>query len=106
MAEGMTGIVLAMISSGFLATLITTIINRHDKRQQDRDGMQAALRLILKDRLRFLCMHYISQTWIYEDELDDLIEMHKLYHDALHGNGYLDTLMSKVKALDVRGIGI
>ena len=47
-------------------------------------------------------MRCIKQSWIYEDELDDLITMHRVYHDGLGGNGYLDTLLGKVKALEVR----
>ena len=35
------------------------------------------------------------------EELEDLIAMHRVYHETLRGNGFLDALMEKVKALPV-----
>lgn len=99
-------VIVAIIGSGALNTIITALINSKAKKKEDHDGVREGMRLILKDRLRFLCIVYIEQGWIYEDELEDIMAMHKCYHDGLGGNGYLDTLISKVKALEVRGIGI
>lgn len=102
----MRDIIIAIIGSGLLSTLINQICGLIQRRAEEKTGTSSALRLILKDRLRFLCMHYIQQGWIYEDELEDIITMHKCYHDDLKGNGYLDTLMGKVKSLEVRGAGM
>ena len=99
-------IVLALIGSGLLTTLINQFCNWRIRVAEAKNGTNKGLRLILKDRLRFLCTRYIEQGWIYEDELEDLMAMHDCYHHALKGNGYLDELMSRVKQLEIRGIGI
>lgn len=101
-----TQIIIAVISSGLLTTIINRIFNYLDKRAELKSGVTHGVRLILKDRLRFLCTRYIEQGWIYEDELEDLISMHSCYHDTLKGNGYLDELMTRVKHLQMKGVGI
>jgi len=97
-----TQIIVAVIGSGLLSTLINRLFDYWDK----QNGTQNGIRVILKDRIRFLCTRYIEQGWIYEDELEDLVKMHECYHKALHGNGYLDGLMNRVQNLEIRGIGI
>lgn len=97
-----TTVAVAIISSGVLNTALTYLISLRDKRK----GIQEASRLLMKDRLRFLCVHYIQQGWIYEDELEDLVAMHACYHDDLKGNGFLDSQMERVKNLELRGIGV
>lgn len=97
-------IVVAIISSGLLTTLISRAFTVSDRKRDAKTGQVAALRLMMKDRLRFLCRHYIEQGWIYADERADIIEMHKCYHDTLHGNGWLDEMMEIVKDLEVRGV--
>ena len=97
-----TTIIVAIIGSGALNTLLAYLLSLRDKRK----GIQEASRLLMKDRLRFLCVHYIQQGWIYEDELEDLIAMHACYHDDLKGNGFLDSQMERVKNLELRGIGV
>lgn len=95
-------ILVAIISSGVLNTTVSyLLVNRTNSKQSEQDVKQA-LRLIMKDRLRFLCTHYIEQKWIYKDELEDIIAMHNCYHDNLKGNGYLDELMRRVKELEIR----
>lgn len=99
-------IIVAAISSGLLTTIINRILTYIDRRAELKSGVTHGVRLILKDRLRFLCTRYIEQGWIYEDELEDLISMHSCYHDTLSGNGYLDELMGRVKRLPMKGVGI
>lgn len=101
-----TTIIVAVIGSGVLNTILNYLISRHEKKKCDKEGVNEAARLLMKDRLRFLCIHYIDQGWIYEDELEDLIAMHKCYHDYLNGNGFLNKLMSRVNELEIRGIGV
>lgn len=96
---------LAVFGSSAMATLISNIFTVYREKKTAKSGERQALRLLMKDRLRFLCVQYIQQGWIYEDELEDLISMHGCYHNGLQGNGYLDELMSKVKKLEIRGIG-
>lgn len=101
-----TTIVIAIISSGLINTLLNYFISSKEKKKSENSSVLRGLRIIMKDRLRCLCVHYIQQGWIYEDELEDLIAMHKLYHDDFHGNGFLDELMDRIKSLEIRGIGV
>lgn len=99
-------VIIALIGSGILSTIINQFCNWRIRVSESKNGTTKGLRLILKDRLRFLCTRYIEQGWIYEDELEDLVAMHDCYHHALKGNGYLDELMNRVKNLEIRGVGI
>ena len=61
-------------------------------------------RTILYDRIKHLGKSYISRGYITVEELEDIDLMHEVYHDKdkLGGNGFLDSLMSTVHALEVR----
>lgn len=102
----LTSVVIAIIGSGAVNTLLTYVITTVDKRINKEQNHDKAARLIMKDRLRFLCQHYVDQGWIYEDELEDIVAMHSCYHDDLKGNGFLDRQMERVNNLEVRGIGV
>lgn len=97
-------IITAILGSGVLSTLIAQVFAWAARREERRSGTAEGMRLVLKDRLRCLCLHYIDQGWIYEDELEDLMAMHRCYHEKLHGNGYLNELMRRVKQLAIRGV--
>lgn len=98
----LTTIIVAVIGSGVLNTLLSYVIAVREKKKNSQNGLKEAMRLIMKDRLRFLGLQYIQQGWIYEDELDDIIEMHKSYHDDLDGNGFLNDIMNKVRNLEIK----
>lgn len=106
MTDSTTTIIIAIVGSGAFSTLVSLICRLIEKHIEKKSGVNETMRLLLKDRLRHLCTHYIRQGWIYEDELEDIVRMHECYHDKLHGNGYLDTLIEKVKKLELRGIGV
>lgn len=95
-------IIVAIIGSGVLNTIISHFLSVRENNKNKDCEIYKAVRLIMKDRLRFLCIHYIHQGWIYEDELEDIIVMHNSYHNGLNGNGYLDEMMQKVKNLEIR----
>lgn len=99
-------ILVAIISSGVLNTLITHWMTNRKKNRDDEEGVKEAARLLMKNELRALCRSYIEQGWIYEDELEDIMAMHKCYHEDLNGNGFLNKQMDKVMNLEVRGIGV
>ena len=56
----------------------------------------------LGDRIKHLGLKYIEQGYVWSNDLEDLIRMHKVYHDTLKGNGFYDTLMASVRALPIR----
>lgn len=97
-----TAIIVAIIGSGLINTLLTYIIGRRERKKDELSGIKKAMCFMLKDSLKISCMNYIEQGWIYEDELEELIETHKCYHNDLDGNGWLDELMSRVKSLPIK----
>lgn len=99
-------IIIAILSSTVLTTLITEVFATIRAKRNEQSGYQQGVRLILKNDIRNLCLHYIDQQWIYADELEDLMAMHTCYHTGLGGNGYLDELMNEVKKLPIKGRGM
>lgn len=61
-------------------------------------------RTLLYDRIKHLGKSYIARGWVTVEELEDLTNMHKVYHDPdkLNGNGFLDELMKTVNHLEKR----
>lgn len=59
-------------------------------------------RTILYDRIKHLAKSYIARNWISVEEYEDLKRMHKVYHDELEGNGFLDALMAEVDRIEKR----
>lgn len=104
--DNLVTIIVAIIGTGAFNTTLTYIIKAIDRKRDKESGVQKASRLLMKNQLRSLCMHYIEQKWIYEDELEDIIAMHNIYHDDLNGNGFLNEMMERVKDLEIRGIGV
>ena len=73
-----------------------------DNIKQTLDNLTIAMRMLMYDRIKHLGNAYIDRGSITSDELADLIAMHGVYHDVLAGNGFLNALMDKVKALPVK----
>lgn len=75
---------------------------RMEKQEKMIEALVAADRLLfyiqIKDRIKAA----IARGWTTTEELEDLSRMHDLYHGPLDGNGYLDDLMDKLRALPVR----
>ena len=69
------------------------------------DVLFLADRTILYDRIKHLGKSYISRGYITIEELEDLRQMHGVYHDPdkLNGNGFLDGIMHTVEnTLEIR----
>lgn len=71
--------------------------------KEEIGNLAVAMRMQMYDRIKHLGNSYLQRGSITSEELADLIEMHGVYHNTLKGNGFLDTLMEKVKALPVKG---
>ena len=98
----MRDIIIAIIGSGALSAAISAIVAAVNNRERKRHGVSAGTRMILYDRIKFLGKKHIAEGEIEADALEDLIEMHRIYHDELDGNGYLDTLIEQVKHLKIK----
>ena len=95
-------IVVALLGSGGLSALITGLLANRREKKRKHDGVQSGVRVLLYDRIKFLGKAYIAAGSVEPDALEDLIAMHKIYHDELQGNGFLDKIMADVRALPVR----
>lgn len=66
------------------------------------NALIVADRTILYDRIKHLAKAYIKKGWVSVEDYEDLKRMHKVYHDELDGNGFLDDLMRAVTKLEKR----
>lgn len=84
------------------------VINCQDQSKQLEDlknnvnALYKANRIQMYDRIKHLGKSYISQRQISAEDLEDLIDMHKCYHDDLGGNGFLDEIMEQVRHLPIK----
>lgn len=62
-------------------------------------GLERAQKITMQDRIRHLAEKYIEAGEISFDNFNDLKTMHEIYHNDLHGNGFLDDIMEDVKSL-------
>lgn len=95
----MTNIIIAIIGSGALTAVITNLFNIYRDRKSHDNSIAQGVQLLLYDRIKYLCKSYIREGTIAAEDLEDLSRMWACYHDALNGNGYLDSLMAAVKRL-------
>lgn len=70
--------------------------------QETVNHLIVADRTLLYDRIKHLAKTYIKREYITVEEYEDLERMHKVYHDDLNGNGFLDDIMKEVKKLGKR----
>ena len=92
-------ILLAVLSSSALASLISGIFTLLSAKQKKNSRVEAGVRILLYDRIKHLGTKYIERGYITDDEYEDLIKMHSVYHNSLHGNGFLDDIMERVQKL-------
>lgn len=96
----LTGGVAAAVVSGIFSVILWRL-NRRAEKEDKADDIKIGLRILLYDRIKYLGKRYIKREYITAEELEDIMAMHKVYHDNLHGNGFLDSIMEQVKALQI-----
>ena len=69
---------------------------------QKVDALCVAVRELLYDRIKHLGKAFLKQGEITTEELEDFLSMHKIYHNTLEGNGFLDEIVRQVKALPIK----
>ena len=65
-------------------------------------GLQKAERYMLKMEIERRATICLEQGSISSKELECITPMHEIYHVCLNGNGFLDSLMEKVKNLQIK----
>lgn len=105
----MSEIVLAIIGGGVGAAIVSGIfsivlwkIQRNAQKNDDLSEIKVAMKALFYRNIKMDAKKYIESGSITSEELEDLIEEHRIYHETLDGNGFLDSLMQTVKRLPVR----
>lgn len=94
----MGGSVGAALVTGIFS-MVRWVMERKAQKGDKEDDVKTALRMLLYDRIKHLARAYIQKGEISIDDYEDLVRMHRVYHDSLNGNGFLDDLMESVKTL-------
>lgn len=99
-------IVLAVLGSTGVSSIVVALLQRHwskrDREDSRIDALVTAQQVLMIDRVRHLGRDYIEQGYIALPDKENLIAMYSAYK-ALGGNGHLETVMSEVNRLEVRG---
>lgn len=98
----MNDIIVAIIGSGALAAAISSTVGAVINRVKRNHGVAAGTQVLLYERIKSRGKRHIAEGEITAEDLEDIIEMHRVYHDELSGNGYLDALMEQVKKLPIK----
>lgn len=75
---------------------------RIEKLENDMQALLAGVRSLLYTQIKEGAKAALAAGEITAEALEDLTRKHELYHGPLKGNGYLDTLMDKLRGLPVR----
>lgn len=105
--------IIAIIGGGVGAAIVTVIGNlltakqarRYREEDRERDDIQAlkdGLSWLLYDRILYLARKHLERGTLSLDDLKIIKEQHRVYHDRLGGNGYLDKVMEAVEALPLK----
>lgn len=95
-------ILIAILGSSALSSIIAGIFALVTRHKDKQNGVSKGVRQLLYDRIKHLGRRYIADGTISQEDLEDLMQMHGIYHTDLGGNGYLDNLMEQVKRLPLR----
>jgi soluble cytochrome b562 len=102
------GYIIAIIGSGGFAALISGIFglikDRNIRKSCDQKSIQETregVQKLLYNDIKRTGKKYLKAGKLSSEDLEDIIDTHRIYHDKLSGNGYLDDLMDKVKKLEV-----
>ena len=101
--------IIAIIGGGTAAALVSGIMSiimfkmqRKAEKNDELAEIKTAMRVLFYRNIKMDAKKYIEAGAITAEELEDLIEEHRIYHETLSGNGFLDSLMHQCKSLPVR----
>ncbi len=60
------------------------------------------IRILLHNRIKSLARTHILKRAVSYDDRRDLTEKHRIYHDALGGNGNLDSIMADLMRVPLK----
>ena len=94
-------VLIAIISSGAVVTVLNFVIGILKDLFDRRNGLRAAMRILLDEKLCHLGEKYLEQGEITQEQLKVFVKMHQSYR-SLGGNGYHKTLMKKIEDLPIK----
>lgn len=62
-------------------------------------GLERAQKITMHERIKRLAAKYCEAGKISFDDYEIIKQMHQIYHNDLHGNGFLDAVMEDVDRL-------
>ena len=62
-------------------------------------GLERAQKITMHERIKRLAAKYCEAGKISFDDFEIIKQMHSIYHNDLHGNGFLDAVMEDVERL-------
>lgn len=62
-------------------------------------GLERAQKITMHERIKRLAAKYCETGKISFDDYEIIKQMHQIYHNDLHGNGFLDAVMEDVDRL-------
>lgn len=80
---------------------VKDVLKRMDKIEDKVDQIGESQMALSRDRIKHIGNAYIQKGSITAEELDDIISLHRAYHN-LGGNGFCDTIMDAVKSLPIK----
>ena len=99
-------ILLAVVGSSGVASVVVACLQRRwakeDKGDERIDALVKAQQVMMIDRVRYLGRCYIQDGSIAITDKENLHAMYSAYK-ALGGNGHLETIMSEIDRLEVKG---
>ena len=94
-------VLIAIISSGAVVTVLNFVIGILKDLFDRRNGLRAAMRILLDEKLCHLGEKYLEQGHITQEQLKVFTKMHQAYKN-LGGNGYHKTLMKRIEELPLK----
>lgn len=104
--EYLITIALAVLGSSGVASIVVALLQHHwakkEKGDARIDALVSAQQVMMIDRVRYLGKCYIEDGRVCLSDKENLVAMYNAYK-ALGGNGHLETVMSEVNQLEVKG---
>lgn len=88
-----TNIILTIIGSSALFSFVEYLITRHDRKQDD--PIKAAVRSLLRDRIKCLATRYLRDGELTAADLENLSMLYEAYKN-LGGNSFAEDLYNQV----------
>lgn len=101
MNDLLLSILVALISSGTVTTIVTTIFKSVWETHLKKDPQRTAVRMLLQRQIEQECIRYLQDGSIPYSKLRLIRNEHDCYHNGLGGNGDLDALMNDLENLPV-----